>query len=211
MRPLPFIRHSLGAEELIELGRTDRASNGHRPFLAGRTPVVLGQTDSGVDGSYVQDALAKDLGILGSLSLVPMDIMAKSEAVSYKAASDLLVHVGAADVLLARILLLGVAALRLGLPVRDGFRNVLGGIAGALSSTGSGAQNQKAVDLAQAAIVAQASDQAGTKKFLDATGITGDDLLPEIATPAFPPPAGVQGSSILAGQRPPVMLILTRG
>jgi hypothetical protein len=213
VKPLPFIRHSLGAEELIELGRTDRVPNGNKPFLAGRTRVELGQPDSAAApvGTFVQDALTKDVAVLGSLSLVPIDIMAKSEAVSYKAMSDLLVHVASADALLARILLLGAVALQLGLPVRDGLRNLLGGIAGALGATGSGAQNQKALDEAQAGIVAQAPDQASIKKNLDAMGITGDDLLPEIASPALPPPAGVQGSSILSGQRPPVMLVLTRG
>jgi len=209
VRSLPFIRHSLGAEELIELGRTNRAPNGNTPFLAGRRRV--GQADSTPTGAFVQDALGKDLGILGTLSLVPIDIMEKSEAVTYKAVSDLLVHVASADVLLARILLLGGASIQLGLPVRDGLQNLTGGIAGALGATGTGVQNQKALDLAQAAIVAQAPDQAEMKKNLDATGVTGDDLLPEIASPAFPPPAGVQGPSVLSGQRPPVMLVLTRG
>jgi hypothetical protein len=209
VRSLPFIRHSLGAEELIELGRTNRAPNGNRPFLAGRRRI--GQADSTPTSAFVKDALAKDLGILGALSLVPIDIMAKSEAVTYKAVSDLLVHVAAVDVLLARILLLGGAAIQLGLPVQDGFENLLGGIAGALGSTGTGAQNQKALDEAEAGIAAKAPDQAEIKKIFDATGVTGDNLFPEIASPAFPPPAGVQGLSALSGQRPPVMLVLTRG
>ena len=213
MKPLPFVRYSLGAEELIELGRADYASNGHQPFLSPRLRgrVALGQADApaAVPDSFVTDALSKDLALFGKLSLVPLDIMAKSETVTFRAAGDLLDNVPAIDVLLARILLLGNAAIRLGIEIpslKDGCGSIVKGIATAFSATGTGAQNQKALDDAQAAILAQATDKDQTKKILEATGVTGDDL-----TPATPPPAGAQGSSILSGQRPePVMLVLSK-
>lgn len=215
MKPLPFVRYSLGAEELIELGRADYASNGHQPFLSPRLRgrVALGQADAPAPAAapdgFVVEALTKDLALLGKLSLVPLDIMAKSETVTFRAAGDLLDNVPAIDVLLARILLLGNAAIRLGIEIpslKDGCGSIVKGIATAFSATGTGAQNQKALDDAQAVIVAQASDKDQAKKILEATGVTGDDL-----TPATPPPAGAQGSSILSGQRPePVMLVLSK-
>lgn len=220
MKPLPFIRHSLGAEELIELGRADHASNGNRPFLSDRPRMRMGQStvedSSPAVGGFVQDALSKDLGILGNLVLVPIDILAKSEAVTFRAVGDLLDHVPALDVLLGRIVLLGNAAGKLSLPLQEGFENILGGIAGAMATTGSGVQNQKALDEAEAAILAQASDRDAMKKLFDAIGVTGDNLIPvefPDATPATPPPAGVQGPSVLSGHRSaaPVMLMLTRG
>lgn len=216
MRPLPFVRHSLGAEELIELGRVNAVPNGNQPFLSPRIPrgVALGQAAPEADmGGFVGETLAKDLDILGKIVLVPMDVMAKSEAVTYRTIGDLLNHVPSTDVLLGRVLLLGNAANQLSLPTRPGLDNLLGGIARALDATGSGAQNQRALDDAQAAILAQASDQAQIKQILDATGVTGDDLSPESgALAATPPPAAMQGASSGGQQRPEsVLLMFTKG
>jgi len=158
---------------------------------------------------FIVNALSSDLGLLGKISLVSLDIMAKSAAVTFKATGDLLDNVPAIDVLLARILLLGNAAVGLGLklPVLpDGCENIVDGIAAGFAATGTSAQNQKALDEAQALILAQAPDKDSMKKTLDDIGVTGDDL-----TPATPPPAGAQDSSVLAGHRPvPVMLVLSK-
>src|SRR4029077_16913956 len=146
------------------------------------------------------------LELLGKISSVPLDIMAKSEAVTFRAAGDLLDNVPAIDVLLARILLLGNAAIGLGLEIPsllDGCESIVNGIAAAFSATGTSAQNQKAIDDAQAMILSQAPDQALAKKTLDDIGVTGDDL-----TPATPPPAGAQGPSVLSGQRPPPVMLM---
>lgn len=215
MKVLPFVRHSLGAEELIELGRADYPSNGNVPFLSPRLRgrVAMGQSEAPapapVSDDFIVTALSKDLELLGKISMVPLDIMAKSETVTFRATGDLLDNVPAIDVLLARILLLGNAAVRLGLDLpslKDGCAGIVNGIAAGFSATGTSAQNQKAIDEAEAAILAQAPDKDRVKKIFDSTGVSGDDL-----TPATPPPAGAQGSSILAGQRPKaVMLVLSK-
>jgi len=157
VKPLPFVRFSLGAEELVELGRADYPSKGHQPFLSTRLRgrSALGQAASAppaapppdASNDFIVNALSSDLGLLGKISLVSLDIMAKSAAVTFKATGDLLDNVPAIDVLLARILLLGNAAVGLGLklPVLpDGCENIVDGIAAGFAATGTSAQNQKA-------------------------------------------------------------------
>jgi hypothetical protein len=234
MNQIPMVRYRLGAEELIELGRVNAVPSGREPFLSNRPRVFsMGQPDAGspppeqTDGtnSFLAQALSKDLDILGNLVLISSDIMAKSEAVVFRTVGDLLDHAPSVDVLLAQIDLLGNAALKSSLPLpekfKDGFENVLNGIANALSASGTSAQNQKAIDQAAAALMAQAGDlKDQVKNALDATGVSGDDLTPvrfaPEPTPATPPPAGVTGPSVLGSSRSwlvkdPVMLVLSRG
>lgn len=234
MNQIPMVRYSLGAEELIELGRVNAVSKGHEPFLSNRprTQFALGQSDAEAPpaktdetNSFLAQALAKDLDVLGNLTLISPDIMVKSESVVFRTVGDLLDHAPSVDILLAQIDLLGNAALQSSLPlpekVQDGFENILNGIANALSASGTSAQNQKAIDQAAAALMAQAGDlKEQVKSALDATGVSGDDLTPvrfvPEATPAIPPPAGVTGPSVLGSSRPwpakdPVMLVLSRG
>jgi len=226
MIPLPIVRYRLGAEELIELGRTGQALKGHAPFLANRPRMRLGAA-AGSDveslatenGAVLTDALSADLHLLEKLSPVSVDIMSKSDLVAFKAVGDLLDHVPSIDVLLGQILLLGNASVKFALPlpakVASGFDNILSGIAGVLAATGSGAQNQRVLDLAREEILSKVPDQDGMKAVLNAAGVTGDDLVPvnrlSGIAPANPPPAGAQGSSELGSARRDVLLLLSRG
>jgi hypothetical protein len=218
-------RYRLGAEELLELGRSRRpvTLSGRRPFLSGRAErgPFLGNREPelsqesvfildmlGNVAGFIADGLAFALNTLGDLVDLPLNILSQGVDIVFNGVSGLLREVPIIGDVLAQILVMGGALVKFGLSipglVLHGLGNILAGIAKALK--GSDADTDEKVDTAKKDIVNKAPDplKDNVKKILDASGVTGSNLTPSVSptgqplpTPpgSTPPGAEAPGSS----------------
>jgi antitoxin (DNA-binding transcriptional repressor) of toxin-antitoxin stability system len=219
---MPVRRHGLGAEELIEMGRSGDVSRpDRRPFLSGRSRrnslgaeeliemgagrrVSLGDIVdlTGNAAPYLATVLAITLDTLSDLGGSSLDVLAQGADVARNRFSDLVQKVPALADIYAEILLAGGALARFGLSVPGlsvrALGNILAGIAGALSDLRG--DNQARIDKALKMMVDLAPDEikADVKTVLESSGVTGDDLAPrvDLDTGVVTPdttPSGAQG------------------
>ncbi len=201
MRP----SYSLGAEELLELGRsTHHPELGHRPFLAGRAArPAMGDMFSDI-GGFITGALGFALNTLGDLVNLPLGILSTGVDTVFTGLANLLDNVPIMGPFLGQILLLGNAVIKFALSVPGLLLHGLGGIlvniSKALTAKNTPAQNQKNVDQGKSNITNQAPAalQSAVKAALGSTGVTGQNL-----TPALQPGAQTQTlpQAIAAGQQ----------
>lgn len=224
------IRYRLGAEELIELGNGKVGVDmDRRPFLSGRTKNVRLELCSAHLGfnpldlladvaGYVADGLGFALNTLGDLVNIPLNILSSGVDVVFNGLAGLVGQVPILGDFLAQILVLGGSLVKFGLSIPGmllhGLGNILGGIGKTLHGLFDEPENQRKVDAAKSDIVKQAPDaqKDAIKKVLNATGVTGRNLTPNVnqqtgvVTPssdngapgATPPPASGDLSTALA-------------
>lgn len=193
-------RYRLGAEELLELGRCDSGSNsGRRPFLSGRARrmPILSQAEWTSEQVYFLDLLGGIAGFLaeglslaftwiGNLIDVPLQILAQGVDIAFNGVAGLLGQIPILGPLLSQVMVLGGALIKFGLSipglVLKGLGNVLGGFAKALKGSASESENQKGVDEAKEEITDRAPDHIKdtVKAVLDASGVSGKDLTPNV-------------------------------
>lgn len=212
MRPL---RYHLGAEELIELGDSEKVMlRNRKPFLAGRTFKLGAPAEESLldmitaAGKWIADTLSYVVHVLGSIIDVPAGWLAQGVDVAFKAVSDLLKKVPALGNLLAEILLLGGSLIKFGLSLPGmalfGLSNLLAGIAKALDHQSDKAGNQEKLDTARNRILEMAPSELKDRieKLLAAIGISGNDMTPDLL-PSGQPKTSPAGTSILSGTSPP--------
>lgn len=200
------IRHRLGAEELVELGRARSGLfQARSPFLANRPQLgrgveaeirpALGDIFSDV-GGFITGALGFALNTLGDLVNVPLNILSQGVDIAFKGLAGLLDNVPIMGPFLGQILLLGNAVIKFALSVPGlllhGLGGILTNISKVLTAKNTSGDNQKNVDKAKSNIVGQAPAalQAGVKAALDATGVTGSNMTPAL-TPQGSAPSTV--------------------
>lgn len=224
---VPIVRYRLGAEELIELGGSARASAGNEPFLANRgRQVAVARTRMGdiVDdavetGVFITRHLGLGLVLLEELSPVPFEKLLDSEKATAEAMKDLLDHAPSIGVLLAQILLLGSAVLAFGFALPDqalqGLENLLRGIGTALAEKGV---PPATFEEAKAEISVKASPGLVQKiqAVLDAASVRGSDPVlagkPRESAPSTPPLAGAEmGAGGLGTAASVGLVVLTAG
>ncbi len=207
IRQVPLRRYRMGAEELIEMGRSTPNSTGpvrsnRRPFLAGRGRgasmgaeelIEMGQGPSGQD---VLDALSNAGEFLAGESLATLDVlqdltgtdaadMGAGADVSAEAFTKLVGGVPAAADLLALLLVAGAPFVKYGLAIPGlgarGLGNVLAGAAKALTNR-SASDNQTSIDWAKKKITSDAPSDAkrDVKAVLEDSGVSGTDLAPRV-------------------------------
>lgn len=199
-------RFRLGAEELIEMGRSKAPVNSNRrPFLSGRAKrasmgaeelIEMGQSGSKPDeidslanaGEFLAGELAVTLDVLESLTGVKVEEMAQGADVSFAAFSDLVRSVPAAADLLALVLVAGAPFVKYGLTLPGlslrGLGNIMAGAAKVLANR-SLADNQPAIDWAKKKIAADAPKEeeglrADVRMVLDSSDVSGEDLAPRV-------------------------------
>jgi hypothetical protein len=199
-------RFRLGAEELIEMGRSKAPVGPNRkPFLSGRARrasmgaeelIEMGQGPSGGDeidslanaGEFLAGELAITLDVLESLTGVKVEEMAQGADVSFGAFSSLVASVPATADLLALILVAGAPFVKYGLTVPGltlrGLGNVMAGAAKVLANR-SLKDNQVSIDWAKKKIAADAPAdaeglRADVRMVLDASDVSGEDLAPRV-------------------------------
>ena len=199
-------RFRLGAEELIEMGRSKApARSDRRPFLSGRGRrasmgaeelIEMGQGPSGPDlldslanaSEFLAAEIANALDVLEALTGVKVEEMAQGADVSFEAFSTLVASVPAAADLLALVLVAGAPFVKYGLTVPGlslrGLGNIMAGAAKVLANR-SLADNQVAIEWAKKKVAASApADAEGlrsdVRSVLDASDVSGEDLAPRV-------------------------------
>jgi len=181
-------RVHLGAEELIELGRPLPIHViARQPFFLGRAPRQMGQLEFlGNVAGFLVDGLSFLFTTLGDLLDVPLKILSQGVDLVFNGVADLLRNIPIVGDLLAEILVLGGAIIKFaltipGMVLRE-VGNVLGGVAKALKTENSDAENEDKVDEAKDNIVEKAPSNLkdGVKAILDAGGVTGKNLTPGV-------------------------------
>lgn len=138
--------YRLGAEELVELGRGPGGAHvsGRTPFFTSRPRLGAASPGPGVAPREVSGFIEKNLQValdtMGDLAGVSPVVMAQGQDITFGVVSGLLEKVPALGSLFAQILVLGGAAVQLGLPFQ-GLENILAGIGKALRANGPSAQN----------------------------------------------------------------------
>lgn len=202
------VRHRLGAEELLELGRSSsEGAAGRRPFLAGRVrPEDLAKARSAARSAYVLDVLASAggfvagelalaLGALGSLAGAPPESLARGSDLAFVRTAGLLRAAPTAADLVAQVLVLGGALARFGLSLPgiplEGLGNLLAGSARALRASVPEAEAQALVDGAKADVSGRAPEgvEGDVRALLDASGVGGADLAPSVGPAGLVSPA----------------------
>ena len=195
---LPVVRYRLGAEELIELGRSRRgAPPAREPFLAGRprgarrfAVNALGQMADRT-GPFITGALNRAVAFLCGMTELPGGILSSPMDAAAAASARLFANVpGTADVA-AQVLVLGSAAVKFGVALPD--PAALGRLMAALSSALSsrlGAEGRAAlVEDAKVDVVRQAP-----------VDLKADVMRALDATTAEPPEIGAAGGPVLVGK-----------
>lgn len=204
VRTLPVHRFRLGAEELIEMGRSEGPDRpNRRPFLSGRhRKNTLGAEEliemGGIQRSSLGDlvdqtgnaapclasALATGIDTVSDLSGKSIETLALGADVAQNEFSNLLERIPALANLYAQMLLAGGALVRFGLsvpglPVR-GLGNILAGIASALGEASG--DNQVRIDQAEQRLVEMAPEDTreDVKTVLESSGVESGDLAPRI-------------------------------
>jgi hypothetical protein len=196
--------HRLGAIELIELGRSQKAPTLRRPFLANRSRAVdmpppdlfpmearmLGARLAGIDfaaiGSFLTGAFEFLFKSLSSIISVPLDLMSSGVGVLFDGLAGMIVNVPIIGVLASQVLLLTKSLIQWGLSLPglllSGLGNVFGEIKGAIDATRTTDEKKK--------------DEAAAKsKVLDAAQKKGGEQLKNAVRDAIEgkPPEGVSG------------------
>lgn len=175
------VRHQLGAEELVELGRGPGAAFlGRRPFLASKYELgrrSMGDLTADVHG-YITGALAFNLETLAALLGISSDSFFYGGSVTFPGLVTLLDNAPVLARFLAQTLLLGNAAMRYGLsmpvPLANGLGGVLGSVGQALSARVGVADAKGNMDEAYSVIVGQAPEalRDGVKAMLDSAVVS---------------------------------------
>lgn len=202
------IRYHLGAEELIELGRDRIMIANRRPFLAGRGGAELGILDMlGDVAGFLSSALGFVFNTLGDIINVPLGILSQGVDVTFNGVAGLLKNIPILGDLLAQVLVLGGSLIKFGLSIPGlalhGLGNVLGGIGKALSGENTAAENNGKVDQAKKDITNKAPDpiKANVKKILDASGVSGSNLTPNVGSNGQPMPSlSPDGTAVPSGK-----------
>jgi hypothetical protein len=212
--PLTRVRYRMGAEELIELGRSGNTlALSRTPFLANRPRAQLGSARLGdiLDivkdvGGIITGALGFALTTLGDLVSIPLDILSQGIDLVFTNVAGLLDQVPIVGTLLSQILLLGNAVIKFALSIPGlllhGLGNIMTGISKALLAKNTTAQNQANTDKAKNDIISKAPPnlQSGVAQVLNASGMTAQNMIPSLQ-PAPAPAAGAGGpdlASVLA-------------
>lgn len=199
-------RFRLGAEELIEMGRSKApAQSNRRPFLSGRARrasmgaeelIEMGQGPSGPDvidalanaGEYLAAEVANALDVLEALTGVKVEELAQGADVSFEAFSTLVESIPTAADLLALVLVAGAPFVKYGLTVPGlsirGLGNIMAGAAKVLANR-SLKDNQVSIDWAKKKVAASAPAdaeglRADVKSVLDSSDVSGEDLAPRV-------------------------------
>lgn len=183
-------RVHLGAEELIELGRPLPIHIAARqPFFLGRAPRQMGQLEFlGNIAGFLVDGLSFAFTTLGNLLDVPLKVLSQGIDLVFNGVADLLRNIPIVGDVLAEVLVLGGAIIKFGLSIpglvlRE-IGNVLGGVAKALKTENSDAENDKKVNEAKDNIVEKApvNIKDNVKAILDASGVSGGNLSPGVSS-----------------------------
>lgn len=198
-------RYSLGAEELLELGRTAHGARlGNVPFFSSRLGSPrLGDIFSDV-GGFITGALGFAINTLGDLVSLPLDILSKGVDVAFTGLANLLDNIPIMGPFLGQILLLGNAVIKFALSVPGlllhGLGGILTNISKVLTAKNTPAQNQKNVDKAKENIASKAPAliQSAVKSTLDSTGVSGNNLTPSLTPGATAPaPVASEGTDVV--------------
>ena len=204
----PVRRYSLGAEELIEMGRSDQSSKqaprpDRRPYLSGRARrnalgaeeliemggrngVRLGDMVdlTGNAAPFLAGALETALDTLSDLSGMPIENLAQGADVSRTVFTDLLRKVPALAGLYAEMLLAGAALVRFGLSVPGvtvrGLGNILAGLAGALGEVETDLSARVSDALKKLVSLVPQDLKADVKTVLESAGVSASDLAPRV-------------------------------
>lgn len=203
------VRYHLGAEELLELGSSQKLLvRERRPYLSGRRPMISQSQNVyfldaiGSIAGYLAEGLSFTLNTLGDIVDIPMGILSQGVDITFNGVAGLIGNIPLFGEVLAQILLLGGALIKLGLSipglVLHGLGNILGGIAKALQSKNTEGENQDAVDKAKDDIVKKTPPdiQGIVKQALDFSGVTGRNLAPGVkpdGTPIAPAAGTAEG------------------
>lgn len=170
------VRHQLGAEELVELGRgPGSAPMGRLPFLASRYELgrqVMGDLTADVQG-YITGALAFNLETLAALLGVSYDSLLQGGNVTFTNLGTLIDSAPVLGRFLSQTLLLGNTATRYRLsmpvPLANGLGGVLGNVGQVLSARSGVVDIKGDMDEAYGVIVGQAPESLrdGVKAMLD--------------------------------------------
>lgn len=212
--PIRTVRYRMGAEELLELGRsTGSFAAAQRPFLANRRPFSMGDARLGdlLDivkdvGGIITGALGFALTTLGDLVSIPLDLLSQGVDLVFTNVAGLLSSIPIVGELLAQILLLGNVAIKFVLSVPGillhGLGNIMTGISKALLEKNTAAQNQQNTDKAKQDIISKAPPnlQSQVSQVLNSSGMSGLNLTPSLAPGGVPPqaPAGSGLTDVLA-------------
>jgi hypothetical protein len=205
----------LGAEELIELGRPlPLAIAARQPFFLGREPRPasgIGQLEFlGNVFGWIADGLAFLFTKMADLIDIPLKIISQGVDLVFNGAADLLRNIPILGDFLAEILVLGGAVIKFaltipGLVLRE-VGNLLSGVGQALKSKNSDSENQEKVEGAKENILSKAPSELkeNVKALLNASGITGKNLTPGVASSgqvtATPEPAGTAAAIPAGGE-----------
>lgn len=204
----PVRRYSLGAEELIEMGRSNLNSkqpprSDRRPYLSGRTRRnVLGAEEliemggrggarlgdmvdlTGNAAPFLAGALETALETVSDLSGMPIENLAQGADVSRAAFTDLLRRMPALGGLYAEMLLAGAALVRFGLSVPGmtvrGLGNILAGLAGALGDVEPDLRARISDALMRLVSLVSQDLKADVKTVLESAGVSESDLAPRV-------------------------------
>lgn len=205
-KAIPVRRYSLGAEELIEMGRTNGPSRpDRRPFLSGRSRknslgaeelIEMGGSRrsalgdlvdlTGASAPFLAQVLSTALDTLSDVSGKSLDELSQAADVAHAVFSGLLQRLPGLATLYAEVLLAGGALARFGLSVQEisirGLGTILAGIAGALRDTRTEEENQVTVNEAFNRLVSLAPEEmkAEVKTVLESSGVSAADLAPRI-------------------------------
>jgi hypothetical protein len=213
---VPRRRYRLGAEELLELGRARNPQPvaERKPFLASRLrKPMLRQTPQrapesvfildvlGSVAGFVADGLSLALGALGTLVDLPLGILSQGVDVAFNGLAGLFGGIPGIGGFLSQILLLGGSLIKFGLSVPGlllhGLGNIMGGVAKFLKGENSEGKNQDNLDGAKEEIISKAPPglKDNVKKILDASGVTGGNLTPNVGSTGTPrPDVGTPGA-----------------
>lgn len=197
---------SLGAVELIELGRPHRQK---QPMLRNRPK--LGDIFS-TAGKFMADALSTVFGVLADIIKVPSDLLVQGVDVVFENVATALQELPWIGDLAAQVLLAAGAVLKFAISVPflalDGIRNIFEGISKALDATGSPEEKKEKIDAAKERIIEQAPTaiKADVEEMLDEapTGGTGEtpvketDILTDVLTVGIPAVLAVGAIAIVA-------------
>lgn len=192
--------YRLGAEELIELGNPRKRPvrmGDRRPYFAdrqrkmlanARRPAALGQLEFLAQiGSYLADGLSFLFNILGDFIDIPLGILSKGiDLIFIDGLGGLLGEIPILGGVLSQIVVLGGTLVKFGLSIPGlllhGLGNVMGNISEALKATYSTEENDKNIEGAKEDIVKKAPDNLKdpVKQLLDAGGVTGSDMVPDV-------------------------------
>lgn len=204
----------LGAEELIELGRPlPLAIAARRPFFLGRAPRMatgIGQWEFlGDIAGWIVNGLSTLFTTLADWIEIPLKILSQGVDIVFNGAADLLRNIPVIGDLLAGVLVLGGAVITFaltipGLVLRE-VGNLLSGVAQALKGKNSDSENQDLIDGEKEEILSKAPAdlKENVKAILDASGISGKNLTPGVASsgqvtaPPPPAPAGGDAAAVL--------------